>query len=92
MDNFLDSRQFKAPLALPLGELSPQVTEGALGAKGNKPSLTVGNGLCAVPHVEERNCLRKKPAPQSPVQELPLRGSWQGAALTDEGAGQREIL
>ena len=28
----------------------------------------------------------------SPVQELPRRGSWQGAAETDEGAGQRETF
>ena len=29
----------------------------------------------------------KNPVPKSTVQELPRRGSWQGAALTDEGRG-----
>ena len=33
-----------------------------------------------------------KQAPKSPVQKLPLRGSWQGAALTDEAAGQPETF
>ena len=32
------------------------------------------------------------PALASTVQELPLRGSWQGAALTDEAAGQPETF
>ena len=47
----------------------------------------VGNGLCAVPHPKGRNRYRQPPAPENTVQKLPLRGSWQGAALTDEGRG-----
>ena len=55
-------------------------------------SEPVGNGLCAVPHPKGRNRYRQTPAPQSPVQKLPPRGSWQGAALTDEAAGQPETF
>ena len=32
------------------------------------------------------------PSPQGKVKELPLRGSWQGAALTEEGRSGRERL
>ena len=54
------------------------------GAKGLYEFARVFSFRQSVPHLIRRP-VRAAPSPEGKVTKLPLRGSWQGEALTDEG-------